>query len=121
MVRIESKQPRKQRKARYIAPLHLRNGLISSPLSAELRSEYRRRSVRVVKGDTVKVLRGDSAGTEGLVEAVDTGRYRIVVEGVSIPKADGTEMPRPIDPSNVQVTKLNLKDAKRVEKLAEGR
>jgi len=52
---------------------------------------------------------------------VDTGRFRIVVEGISIPKADGTEMPRPLDPSNVQITKLNLKDGKRVEKLAEGR
>lgn len=121
MVRIESKQPRKQRKARYTAPLHLRGALLSAPLSNELRGEYRRRSVRVIKGDTVKVLRGESAGTEGVVETVDTGRYRIVVEGVSVPKADGTEMPRPIDPSNVQITKLNLKDAKRVEKLAEGR
>jgi large subunit ribosomal protein L24 len=121
MVRIESKQPRKQRKARYTAPLHLRSGLLSAPLSSELRSEYKKRSIRVVKGDTVKVLRGESTGTEGVVEAVDTGRYRIIVEGVSIPKSDGTEMPRPIDPSNVQIVKLNLKDAKRVEKLAEGR
>lgn len=121
MVRIESKQPRKQRKARYTAPLHLRGALLSAPLSKELRGEYRRRSVRVIKGDTVKVLRGESTGTEGVVEAVDMGRYRIIVEGVSIPKADGTEMPRPIDPSNVQITKLNLKDAKRAEKMAEGR
>ncbi len=121
MVRIESKQPRKQRKARYTAPLHLRSALLSAPLSKELKSEYRRRSVRVIKGDTVKVLRGESAGTEGVVEAVDTGRYRIVVEGVSVPKADGTEMPRPIDPSNVLITKLNLKDGRRAGKLAEGR
>jgi len=67
MVRIESKQPRKQRKARYTAPLHLRSRLISAPLSKELREEYKRRSVRVIKGDTVKVLRGESAGTEGVV------------------------------------------------------
>jgi large subunit ribosomal protein L24 len=121
MVRIESKQPRKQRKARYTAPLHLRSRLISSPLSKELRDFYKRRSVRVIKGDTIKVLRGESAGTEGVVDAVDTGRFRIVVAGISIPKADGTEVPRPLDPSNVQITKLNLKDSKRVGKLGEGR
>jgi large subunit ribosomal protein L24 len=121
MVRIVSKQPRKQRKARYNAPAHLRGKFLSAPLSPELRKEYNTRSARVVKGDTVKVVRGESAGTEGIVEDVDMARYRVVVEGVSIPKADGTEMPRPVDPSNVQITKLDLKDAKRVEKLSEGR
>jgi large subunit ribosomal protein L24 len=73
-----------------------------------------------VKGDTVKVLRGDSAGTEGLVDEIDTARSLIVVQGVSIPKADGTEVPRPVSPSNVQITKLNVKDPKRAEKLTEG-
>jgi large subunit ribosomal protein L24 len=121
MVRIVSKQPRKQRKARYNAPAHLRGKFLSAPLSPELRKQYNTRSVRVVKGDTVKVVRGESAGTEGIVEEVDMARYRVVVEGVSIPKADGTEMPRPVDPSNVQITKLDLKDSRRVEKLSEGR
>jgi large subunit ribosomal protein L24 len=120
MVRVESKHPGKQRKARYNAPSHLRSKLLSAPLSPELRSQYRKRSARVIKGDTVKVMRGASAGTEGLVEEIDTGSYRIVVEGIAIPKADGTEMPRPVDPSNVQITKLNLKDPKRDEKLSEG-
>jgi len=87
------------------------------PLAGSLREEYHTRSVRVVKGDTVKVLRGESAGTEGLVDGVDTKKYRIIVQGVSVPKSDGTEMPRPVDPSNVQITKLNLKDPKRAEKL----
>jgi large subunit ribosomal protein L24 len=119
MVRIESTQPRKQRKARYNAPAHLRGKFLSAPLSPELRTQYKKRTVRVVKGDTVKVLRGESAGTEGLVDEVDTGRSVIVVQGVSIPKADGTEVPRPVDPSNVQITKLNVKDPKRVEKLTE--
>ena len=82
--------------------------------------EYKRRTLRVVKGDTVKLLRGDAAGTEGLVDEVHTGRSKLIVQGISIPKADGTEVPRPVDPSNVQITKLNMKDPKRVEKLTEG-
>ncbi|MEM2124267.1 MAG: 50S ribosomal protein L24 [Methanolinea sp.] len=117
MVRIESKQPRKQRKARYTAPAHARNRFLHAPLAPALRENYHRRSVRVVTGDTVKVLRGESAGTEGLVDKVDTKRCMIVVQGVSVRKADGTEVPRPVHPSNVQVTKLNLKDPKRAERL----
>ena len=53
MVRIESKQPRKQRKARYNAPAHLRGKFISAPLSPALRTQYKKRTLRVVKGDTV--------------------------------------------------------------------
>ncbi|KUG14454.1 lsu ribosomal protein l26e (l24p) [hydrocarbon metagenome] len=121
MVRIESIQPRKQRKARYNAPAHLRGKFLSAPLSPDLRKEYRIRSVRVVKGDSVKVLRGNAAGTEGVVDAVDTDRSLIVVQGVAVPKADGTEVPRPVNPSNVQVTKLNLKDPRRAGKLSEAR
>jgi len=118
MVRIESKQPRKQRKARYTAPAHLRSRFLHAPLESSLREEYKTRSARVVKGDTVKVMRGESAGTEGVVDLVDTRKYKIVVQGVAIPKADGTEMPRPVDPSNVQITKLNLKDdPERAERL----
>lgn len=62
------------------------------------------------------------AGTEGVVDLVDTKRCKIVVQGVSIPKADGTEMPRPVDPSNVQITKLNLKnDPERADRVGGNR
>ena len=50
---------------------------------------------------------------------VDVGKSRIVVQGVSVNKADGTEVPRPIDASNVKITKLNLKDPKRAQHLGE--
>jgi large subunit ribosomal protein L24 len=111
-------QPRKQRKARFQAPLHLRTKLLGAPLSPELREKYGgRRSVRVVKGDTVRVTRGDFVGDEGIVDMVDVRKAKIVVHGVAITKADGTEKPRLVDPSNVMVTKLNLKDPKRTERL----
>jgi len=117
MVRIESTQPRKQRKAIYTAAVHTRGRFLHASLASALREQYRTRSTRVIVGDTVKVLRGEAAGTEGLVDEVDTKKFRIVVQGVSIPKSDGTEMPRPISPSNVQITKLNLKDPRRAESL----
>ena len=58
-----------------------------------------------------------SAGDEGLVDAVDTGKSKLIVHGVSNTKADGTEVPRAVDASNVQITKLNLADKRRVAKL----
>jgi len=121
MVRVVSRQPRKQRKVRYNAPIHQAGKFLSAPLSLKLREKYNRRSIRVVTGDTVKILRGDFADEDGVVDAVDTGKYRLIVHGASAPKADGTEVPRPIDPSNVEITKLNLKDKYRVEKLEEGK
>jgi large subunit ribosomal protein L24 len=117
MVRIESSQPRKQRKARYQAPSHANTKFLNAPLASALKEQYKKKTLRVVKGDTVKVTRGDFAGDEGLVDAVDTRKSKIIVHGVSNTKADGTEVPRAVDASNVQITKLNLQDKRRVAKL----
>jgi large subunit ribosomal protein L24 len=119
MVRIESEQPRKQRKARYQAPSHVKTKYLNAPLSAVLKEKYKKKTLRVIKGDTVKLTRGEFVGQEGLVDAVDTKKSKIVVHGVSLTKADGTEVPRLIDASNVQITKLNLTDTRRQEKLGE--
>jgi large subunit ribosomal protein L24 len=119
MARIESEQPRKQRKARYNAPSHVRTKFLNAPLSEALKEKYKKKTLRVVKGDTVKVTRGDFVGSEGIVDAVDTGKSKIIVHGVSSTKADGTEVPRSIDASNVQLTKLKLDDKRRVTKLGE--
>lgn len=113
---VTSSQPRKQRKFRFNAPHHIRSRFINSRLSEELTKKYGR-TVRVIVGDTVKVMRGDAAGTEGKVREIDVKREKIVVEGVSVAKADGKEEPRPIHPSNLMITKLNLEDAKRVASL----
>jgi large subunit ribosomal protein L24 len=114
-----SSQPRKQRKAQAEAPLHERTRTLSAPLAPALREEYKKRHLRVVKGDTVKVTRGDHRGEEGVVDEVDVKRARLLVHGVSITKADNTEVPRPVHPSKVQITKLNLKDRLRSGKLGE--
>lgn len=109
-MKIESKQPRKQRKARYNASLHQRQKLMSAPLSPELKAKYNKRNLPIKLDDTVMVMRGDHTGTEGKVELVDLKRGTIIVEGVSVAKADGTEVPRPVQPSNVMITKLELDD-----------
>jgi len=121
MVRIASKQPRKQRKARYTASAHEKTRFLNAPLSSGLKEQYGKKTLRVVKGDTVKLTRGDSKGEEGIVDAVDTGRAKLVVHGISLTKSDGTEVPRKVDASKVEITKLNLEDKRRDEKLGEGK
>jgi large subunit ribosomal protein L24 len=79
-----SKQPRKQRKAQYQAPLH--------------------------KRQTVKIMRGEYAGTEGKVERVDLKKGTLAIDGATLFRADGEEVPRSIYPSNVMITKLDLDD-----------
>lgn len=116
---MTSKYARKQRKALYNAPNHVRSKSVGSHLSDELMKKLGRRTVRVIKGDTVKVVRGDEdiLGLEGKVTRVDTQKGRLVIEGVTIAKADGTMTERPVHASNVVVTKLDMKDGYRKQKL----
>ncbi|NLK26678.1 MAG: 50S ribosomal protein L24 [Euryarchaeota archaeon] len=118
-----SKKARKQRKALYNAPNHVRSAMISSHLDEPLRKEYKMRAVRVIKGDTVRVMRGDEdvLGQEGKVQEVETKTGHIIIEGVTIAKADGTQTARPIHSSNVLVTKLNLTDPRRKDKLTQAK
>jgi large subunit ribosomal protein L24 len=115
-----TKQPRRQRKRSRTAPLHERQRQVRATLSDDLREEYGRRNVRVNVGDTVEILRGDYAGETGEVTRVDLKAERIHVEEVTIEKADGEEVPRPLDASNVRVTALDLDDDRREERLAAG-
>lgn len=103
-----SKQPKKQRKAYYNAPLHKRQKLMTAPLSRELREKYGVKRLPVRKGDKVRVVRGDFKGTEGEVVRVDLKRYRIFVDGVTIEKADKTPVFKPIHPSKVEIIDLKL-------------
>jgi large subunit ribosomal protein L24 len=112
-----SSQPRKQRKFMYNAPLHIKSKFLTSHLNEELQKTYNKRSARVIVGDTVKIMRGDFAGTEGKVQSVDLKTSQVTVEGVSVAKADGKEVPRPVHASNLLITKLVLDDEKRVASL----
>jgi large subunit ribosomal protein L24 len=56
------------------------------------------------------VLRGDFAGEDGEVVEVDLKQAVVYVEDVTVEKADGEEVPRPLDASNVRLTKLDFHD-----------
>jgi len=86
-------------------------------LSEALAKQYGTRSAAVITGDTVKVMRGDFKGTEGKVQSVSLMDGTIQVDGVISTKVDGTEVPRPINPSNVMITKLEMKDGRRASSI----
>jgi large subunit ribosomal protein L24 len=105
-----TKQPRKQRTRTRDASLHERHKQVRAPLSDDLREQYGRRNARVNAGDTVEVLRGDYAGDSGEVVEVDLKQAAVYVEDVTVEKADGEEVPRPLDASNVRITALDFHD-----------
>ncbi len=118
-----STQPRKQRKYRQAAPLHLKQKDLHAHLAAELRKKYGRRNVRVRKGDKVRIVRGQFAKKEGKVERVDTTRARVFVAGAALIKKDGAKVQYPLHPSNLLVIELELGDKERkakIEKLKAG-
>ena len=110
-----SKQPRKQRKLIYKAPLHIRHKLMSVKLSEELREQYKRRSLPVKKGDTIKVMRGDFKDHEGKVEKMDLKNYRVMIEGMSVQKPDGNKVYHSVHPSNLMIMELDMEDDERNE------
>ncbi|WP_276253350.1 50S ribosomal protein L24 [Halomontanus rarus] len=112
-----SKQPRKQRNQTERAPLHQRQKQLHATLSEDLREEYGRRRARVNAGDTVEVMRGDYAGEEGEVLNVDLTDEVIHVEEVTVETADGEDVPRPLDASNVRIVDLDLEDERREARL----
>jgi len=116
-MRPKSKKPKKQRKYEKTAPLHERRKMMASHLSEELRKEHKKRNFPVRKGDEVVVMRGKFKKKSGKVSRVDTGKYKVYIEGLTIRKTDGTERLAPIHPSNLKITKLELGDKKRVASL----
>ncbi len=115
---LASKQPRKQRKYRYNAPLHKRQKMLSAHLSKDLQEKHKKRSIPVRKGDKVRILRGQFKDKIGKVERVALTRYKLYIEGAEIKRGEGKAQKYPIDPSNVIIIDLERSDKKRVEAIS---
>jgi large subunit ribosomal protein L24 len=113
-------KPRKQRYMLYNAPLHKKRKWISSHLAENLLLKYDRRSLPVVKGDTVKVMRGNYRGHEDKISKVNVRDQTVEIEGVTITTAKGTKIAKPIHASTLLITKLNITDKWRRRKLESG-
>ena len=98
-------------------PSHLRDSRVGSTLSDNLREQYGTRSCRLVKGDNVRVVRGEYSGIEGKVEKVNTQRGTLSIEGIQREKVKGGNVKVQIHSSNLIITGLNLDDKYRKNKL----
>ena len=110
---IKSKQPRKQRKYRHNAPLHIKQKFVSAHLSKDLKKKYNRRSMNLRKGDGVKIMRGQFKNKTGKIEEVSVKKTLVYVDGIEIAKRDGTKARYPINPSNLIITNVNMDDKMR--------
>ena len=112
-----SKQPRKQRKYRYNAPLHIKQKFMKSHLSKELRKKYSKRAAILRKGDNVKIIKGQFKGKTGKVDFITIKKGFVYVTGVEVIKKDGSKANYPLNPSNIIITELNIDDKKRVKSI----
>ena len=101
-------------------PKHQRDKMVGAMLEDSLRKQYGRKNLRVIKGDSVRVMRGEYKGVEGKVEKVDTERAIFHIEGIQREKIRGGQVKVPIHSSNVMVIALNLDDDYRSSKLQRG-
>jgi len=112
-----SKQPRKQRKFRANAPLHVRHKMVSVHLNETLRKRYGKRNIPIRKGDEVKIMKGEFKGKTGKIDKVDLKKLRVLIEGIYRTKKDGTKVNVYFNPSNLMIKNLNLEDGKRKKAL----
>jgi large subunit ribosomal protein L24 len=98
-------------------PKHKRDKMVGAGLEDGLRKQYQKKTVRVVKGDSVRVIRGEYKGVEGKVDKVDTQHATFHIEGIQKEKIRGGQVKVPIHSSKVMVINLNLEDKYRSNKL----
>ncbi len=101
----------------YRATMATRSKQLGSPLSKDLQKRYGKRSIRVVLGDTVKVMRGEYRGVDGKISKVSIADNSVAIEGVKKEKSKGEKFDVLIRSTNVVITNLNLDDHWRKTKL----
>ncbi|MCA9812623.1 MAG: 50S ribosomal protein L24 [Nitrosarchaeum sp.] len=90
---------------------------LSSQLSKDLQKKYSSKRVRVIKGDTVKIVRGEFKGVDGKISRIYNEKNSVAVEGIKKEKTKGDKFDVYIHTSNLLVTDLNTEDKLRVTKI----
>jgi large subunit ribosomal protein L24 len=101
----------------YQATFQTKSKQLGSALSKDLHKKYGKRSVRVVKGDSITILRGEFKGVDGKVAKISTQKSSVAIEGVKKEKTKGDKFDVYIHTSNLVVTSLNTEDKWRIRKL----
>jgi len=93
------------------------SSLVCSNLADNLKKQYNKKSTSVVKGDTVRIMRGEYKGVEGKVEKINANKGKLSIEGVQREKIKGGQVKVLIHASNVKISSLNMNDNYRKNKL----
>ena len=101
----------------YYATMKTASSQLSCLLSKNLRKKYGKRTIRVLEGDSVKVIRGEFTGVDGKVTKVSSADGGLSIEGVKKEKLKGEKYDVYIHTSNIEVTALNTDDKWRINKL----
>ena len=101
----------------YQATFQTKSKQLGSALSKDLHKKYGKRSVRVIEGDSVTILRGEFKGVDGKVAKVSTQKSSVAIEGVKKEKTKGDKFDVYIHTSNLVVTSLNGEDKWRISRL----
>ena len=99
------------------ATLQNRSKQMGSALSKDLHKKYGKRSVRVIEGDHVTILRGEFKGVDGKITQISTEKLSVAIDGVKKEKTKGDKFDVYIHTSNLVVTSLNSSDKWRIAKL----
>jgi len=111
-------KPTKMRnKMIYRATYQTKSKQLGSALSESLHKKYGKRSVRVIEGDNITIVRGEFKGVDGKVSKVSTQKSSVSVEGIKKEKTKGDKFDVYIHTSNLVVTSLNTGDRWRMAKL----
>lgn len=113
-----SKQPRKQRKYRHNAPLHIKGKFLNCHLTKDLAKKHSIRKIRVKEGDKVKIVRGRFKGKEGKIEFIDIKKSKVLITGIEVSKKEGSKSKPPIHVSNLLLVEISADDKKRLKKKA---
>ena len=101
----------------YRATYKTKSKQLGSALSKELQKRYGKRSVRVVEGDSVTIVRGEFAGVDGKVAQVSTQKSSVAIEGIKKEQTRGEKYDVYVHASNLVVKSLNTDDRWRMAKL----
>ena len=110
--------PRKMRNHQiYYATMKTASKQLSGSLSKDLRKKYGKRSVRMVEGDSAKIVRGEFAGVDGKIIKISIADRGVNIEGVKKEKLKGEKFDVYVHTTNIVISGLNSDDKWRINKL----
>jgi len=101
----------------YRATYTTKSKQLGSALSKDLHKKYGRRSVRVIEGDSIRIVRGEYKGVDGKISKISTQKNSVSIEGIKKEKTKGDKFDVYIHTSNLVVTSLNTGDKWRMARL----